>query len=99
MLNKSVPHMIVREGGSMVVRLSGKMSGWVNEPVRCEGTKMIGCELEVGGASCDGELSLLAQQKRSTPEPCPFPHLARIGSYSRYHPSPCTSKQHFLTCW
>jgi hypothetical protein len=30
--------------------------------------------------------------KRSTPEPCPFPHLARIGSYSRYRPNLCTSK-------
>ena len=39
MLNKSVPHVVVREGGSMVIKVSGKISGWVNEPVRCEGAK------------------------------------------------------------
>ena len=63
MLNKSVPYVDVREGGRMVVRLSGKISGWVKEPVRCEGAKMIGCALEVGGASGHGELSLMAQQQ------------------------------------
>jgi len=39
MLNKLVPHVVVREGGSMVIKVSGKISGWVNEPVRCEGAK------------------------------------------------------------
>jgi hypothetical protein len=40
-----------------------------------------------GGASCDGNCPHGPATRRSTPEPCPFPPLARIGSYSRYHPS------------